>query len=150
MSPDDIHQIALTGEEWRDHAQTFCENSGLAVDDLITQLLNAGLTIEELGHLEWLSDPDVLRWVPSAQLPSTTNADRRRGVPRPGPKCLPPRKNYVEIRQPMELNGRPYVRRFRAETALMKIRLRPSRLVIASPRQSTIRERLRSPSDRHQ
>ncbi|MEE2758291.1 MAG: hypothetical protein VYA30_16650 [Myxococcota bacterium] len=121
MSPDDIHQIALTGEgEWRDHAQTFCENSGLAVDDLITQLLNAGLTIEELGHLEWLSDPEVLRWVPSAQLP--LDYKRRSDVVAYFKTWAKVLAAEEELRRNpaanVELNGRPYVRRFRAETAL--------------------------------
>ncbi|MBV72395.1 MAG: hypothetical protein CMH52_13810 [Myxococcales bacterium] len=121
LSPDDIHQIALTGEgEWRDHAQTFCESSGLAVDDLITQLLNAGLTIEDLGHLEWLSDPKVLRWVPTTQLP--LDYKRRTDVVAYFETWAKVLAAEEELRRNpaanVELNGRQYVRRFRAETAL--------------------------------
>ena len=68
LNSDEIHRIALTGEgEWRDHAATHCASSGLAVDNLIASLLSVGLTIEALGHLEWLSDPAVTKWLPASR-----------------------------------------------------------------------------------
>ena len=70
MSPGKIHNIALSGPgEWIDHAKNYCKASALPVDDLISQLLSIGIKIDEIAHLEWLSDPNIIRYVPNSVKP---------------------------------------------------------------------------------
>ena len=74
MSPGKIHNIALTGPgEWVDHAKKYCKTSGLPVDDLISKLLSIGIKIDEIAHLEWLSDPSIIRYVPNSMKPLSHN-----------------------------------------------------------------------------
>jgi hypothetical protein len=66
LEAGEVHKLALSGEgEWRHHAQQYCETSGLGVDELIERLLAVGLSLEELAHLELLSDPEIVEWLPS-------------------------------------------------------------------------------------
>lgn len=61
MPPAQIHRAALEREgDWEALANAYCPTSGYAIDDIITQLLDAGLTTADLGHLEKLNDPVVL------------------------------------------------------------------------------------------
>lgn len=63
-----IHQMAVQAEgEWKDHAAAYCETSGLAIDQVIKEMLSFGLTVEDLGDLEYLRAPDVIRWMPPGQ-----------------------------------------------------------------------------------
>ena len=63
-----IHQMAVQAEgEWKDHAAAFCENSGMAIDLVIKEMLSFGLTVDDLADLEYLRAPDVVRWMPSNQ-----------------------------------------------------------------------------------
>ncbi|MEE2789933.1 MAG: hypothetical protein VX589_21505 [Myxococcota bacterium] len=62
----DIHRMAIRSEgDWRDHAATYCPNSGVAVDTLIGAVLRLGMRLEDLGDFERLSSPRVLRWLPA-------------------------------------------------------------------------------------
>jgi len=65
IPPARIHRIALerTGD-WEQLANDYCPTSGHAIDDVITELLQAGLTIDDIGHLEKLDDPRVLAALP--------------------------------------------------------------------------------------
>jgi hypothetical protein len=60
-NPDEIHRIALneTGE-WTELANDYCENSGLEMNSLIESLLNAGLSRDDIKHLEHLDDKKIL------------------------------------------------------------------------------------------
>lgn len=70
MGPGKIHNIALTSPgEWVDHAKNYCKASGLPVDDLISKLLSIGIKIDEIAHLEWLSDSNITRYVPNSIKP---------------------------------------------------------------------------------
>ena len=70
MSPGKIHNIALTGPgEWVDHAKKYCKTSGLPVDDLISKLLSIGIKIDDIAHLELLSDPNIIRYIPNSVKP---------------------------------------------------------------------------------
>ncbi len=61
-----IHEVAIQSEgEWIDHAAAYCETSGLPVDDLITQVLQLGLSLDEVADVERLSSRKVLRWLPA-------------------------------------------------------------------------------------
>lgn len=65
IPPARIHQIALerTGD-WEQLANDYCPTSGHAIDDVISALVDAGLTTDDIGHLEKLDDPRVLAALP--------------------------------------------------------------------------------------
>ncbi len=65
IQPARIHAIALerTGD-WEQLANDYCPTSGYAIDDVIGALIDAGLTTEDIGHLEKLDDPRVLAALP--------------------------------------------------------------------------------------
>ncbi len=61
-----IHQVAVQSQgEWIDHAANYCETSGLPVDALIKQVLELGLTLDEIADVERLASRKVLRWLPA-------------------------------------------------------------------------------------
>lgn len=65
IPPPAIHQMALERDgDWEALANSYCPTSGFAIDDVITELVRAGLTTEDIGHLEKLSDPAVLAALP--------------------------------------------------------------------------------------
>lgn len=62
LAPQQIHAFALEREgDWEQLANAYCPTSGYAIDDVITNLLDHGLTTEDIGHLEKVDDPRVLR-----------------------------------------------------------------------------------------
>lgn len=62
ISKGEIHQFALQRHgDWNEQLNDYCPTSGLPMDMVIEQLINAGLTISDLGHLERLSSPEVLK-----------------------------------------------------------------------------------------
>jgi len=65
IPPARIHQLALerTGD-WEQLANDYCPTSGYAIDDVISELVAAGLTTHDIGHLEKLDDPAVLTALP--------------------------------------------------------------------------------------
>jgi hypothetical protein len=66
LTPDEIHRDALQrGGDWGDVSDGYCPTSGLAVDTLISGLLQQGLHLEDIEHLEELDDPKVLRRLPA-------------------------------------------------------------------------------------
>ncbi len=61
VSKADIHSFAMHSEgSWTDQSRRYCPTSGLPMDLLISSMLDYGLEIEDLGHLEKLSDPEIL------------------------------------------------------------------------------------------
>lgn len=50
-------------DEWSEHANDYCDGTGAKVDDLFTQLYQAGLGHKDVIHLENLSDRQVLQWI---------------------------------------------------------------------------------------
>ncbi len=69
----DIHRAAVERattwgrtpvDDWGDAAIAYCPASGLPLDDIVTEMLEAGVTLQELRHLEDLSDRRVLRRLP--------------------------------------------------------------------------------------
>lgn len=65
ITPERIHRVALEREgDWEALANAYCPTSGYAIDDVISELLAAGLTTEDLARLEKLDDPDVLAALP--------------------------------------------------------------------------------------
>lgn len=74
-SRQEIHQAALQkAGDWREHAIEYCATSGLPIDHILGEMLDAGLTLGDIEHLERLSDPRVLRALP----PEERTLDYRR------------------------------------------------------------------------
>ncbi len=65
LSKDEIHRRAMQRHgDWSEQLNDYCPTSGLPMDDLIDQLVDFGFTLEELRHLERLSDQVVLQRLP--------------------------------------------------------------------------------------
>lgn len=54
----------LSRGEWSEHAETYCGGSGMDVEFIFEALLEVGLESKDLGHLEYLNDPLVLKALP--------------------------------------------------------------------------------------
>jgi len=67
LNKAEIHKRAMERYgDWNEQLNDYCPTSGLPFDDVIRELLNAGFTIEDLKHLEKLSDPSILDQLPNA------------------------------------------------------------------------------------
>ena len=65
LSKGDIHRRAMQRYgDWNEQLDDYCPTSGLPMDELISELLKAGLDREDLKHLEKLSDKTVLKQLP--------------------------------------------------------------------------------------
>ncbi|GAB3986686.1 hypothetical protein GCM10028807_04630 [Spirosoma daeguense] len=61
MSKEQIHQYAMQGHgDWNEQVDGYCSTSQMPLDLLINQMLNAGLMLEDLKHLERLDDRQIL------------------------------------------------------------------------------------------
>jgi hypothetical protein len=62
LKKEEIHARAMQRYgDWNEQLNDYCPTSGLAMDDLISEMLLAGFDADDLKHLEKLSDPFVLR-----------------------------------------------------------------------------------------
>ncbi len=65
FSKAEIHQFAMQKKgDWNEQIVEYCPSSGYPMDLLISTMLDAGLTLDELAHLEKLSLPEVLDRLP--------------------------------------------------------------------------------------
>ncbi|MEZ4383465.1 MAG: hypothetical protein R3A79_19200 [Nannocystaceae bacterium] len=61
----ELHRFGQQREgDWRSHAREYCDTSGYRIDHVIRQMLAAGLDLDDIIHLENLSDPRVLAALP--------------------------------------------------------------------------------------
>ncbi|MCA9694068.1 MAG: hypothetical protein R3A51_08960 [Nannocystaceae bacterium] len=68
LAPAQIHRLALQRDgDWREQAREHCEDTGLRLDLVIGRMLAAGLQLEDIVHLEALSDPAVLARLPGGR-----------------------------------------------------------------------------------
>ena len=52
-SKREIHEAALARVgDWGEVSEKYCETSGMAIDTIITEMLGAGLALEDIEHLE--------------------------------------------------------------------------------------------------
>jgi hypothetical protein len=67
LDADELHRraVARAASDWADQTVEYCPGSGLPIDDVIDTLLEAGLTLDDLRHLERLSDQRILRGIPA-------------------------------------------------------------------------------------
>ncbi|HLL22591.1 MAG TPA: hypothetical protein VK427_10685, partial [Kofleriaceae bacterium] len=55
IAPPQIHKLALEREgDWEQLANAYCPTSGYAIDDVMTTLVELGLTTDDIGRLERL------------------------------------------------------------------------------------------------
>ena len=60
-----IHEYAMRGHgDWSEQLNDYCPVSGAPLDFVISDMLNAGLEVADLKHLEYVSDPKVLARFP--------------------------------------------------------------------------------------
>ncbi|WP_161887636.1 hypothetical protein [Pontibacter russatus] len=60
-----IHGAAMWRHgDWREQLRDYCPQSGLPLDEIIDQMLDLGLTREDLAHLERLSHPAIVQRLP--------------------------------------------------------------------------------------
>lgn len=61
ISKAEIHKFAMQRHgDWNEQLIDYCPNSGYPMDLMVSKMLEFGLTIDDLGHLERLSDPEIL------------------------------------------------------------------------------------------
>lgn len=61
----EIHQFAMQRYgDWNEQILDYCPTSGYPMDLMIAKMLDFGLTLNDLSHLERLSDPEILRTIP--------------------------------------------------------------------------------------
>lgn len=62
----EIHKSAMRRHgDWNEQLIDYCPTSGLPIDHIIDEMLAYGFTREDLAHLEKLSDPKILKHLPS-------------------------------------------------------------------------------------
>lgn len=65
LNKDQIHQYAMQRHgDWTEQADDFCPTSQMPIDLLINEMINVGLMLEDLKHLERLDDRQVLARFP--------------------------------------------------------------------------------------
>jgi hypothetical protein len=65
LSAEDIRRYALERSgEWAEQGLEFCPTSGYPMDAILSALFELGLSSSDLGQLERLTNPDVLRRLP--------------------------------------------------------------------------------------
>lgn len=65
LNKDQIHAYAMQRYgDWNEQVDDYCPTSTLPIDLVINEMLNVGLMLEDLRHLEKLSDKHVLARFP--------------------------------------------------------------------------------------
>jgi hypothetical protein len=61
LNRDQIHRYAMERYgDWNEQVEDYCSTSQMPIDLVISEMLNAGLALEDLKHLEKLDDRQVL------------------------------------------------------------------------------------------
>lgn len=75
LSRKEIHARALRSRsgDWNEQLIDYCPTSGLPMDEVISEMLTAGLDRQDLMHLEKLSDPKILKRLAEGEMPLQHN-----------------------------------------------------------------------------
>lgn len=66
LKKNEIHESAMERcGDWTDQLNDYCPTSGLRIDSIISTMIDFGFTRDDLKHLERLSDPTILRMLPT-------------------------------------------------------------------------------------
>lgn len=77
FTKEEIHAYALEKRgNWSDQLIDYCPTSGYPMDMIIAKMIEIGFTLDDLGHLEWLSDRKVVERIgPNTKLYRNDRAD---------------------------------------------------------------------------
>lgn len=76
FSRAEIQEYALQKRgDWSEQLIDYCPTSGYPMDLIIGKMIDFGFTAQDLRHLEWLSDSDVLAKTGKANLNRNLKAD---------------------------------------------------------------------------
>lgn len=65
FSKAEIHRYAMQKHgDWNEQVLDYCPSSGLPMDLMISKMLEFGLSLDDLSHLEKLSDHEILSAIP--------------------------------------------------------------------------------------
>ena len=65
FSKAEIHRFAMERSgDWNDQILEFCPTSGVPMDLMISKMISFGLSLDDLKHLECLSDSNILKRIP--------------------------------------------------------------------------------------
>jgi hypothetical protein len=65
LQKNEIHKRAMERYgDWYEQLNDYCPSSGFLMDDLISEILTFGFDVDDLKHLEKLSDARILRSLP--------------------------------------------------------------------------------------
>ncbi|HSI76985.1 MAG TPA: hypothetical protein VK957_13880 [Lunatimonas sp.] len=65
LSKGEIHAYAMQRHgDWNEQLVDYCPTSGYPMDLMVGKMLETGLTLDDLMHLEKLSDPEILFHLP--------------------------------------------------------------------------------------
>ncbi|HLL93760.1 MAG TPA: hypothetical protein VK404_02190 [Spirosoma sp.] len=65
LNRDQIHRYAMQRYgDWNEQVDDYCSTSQMPIDLVINEMLNAGLMLEDLKHLEKLNDREILVRLP--------------------------------------------------------------------------------------
>ncbi len=65
LEKSEIHKFAMERHgDWNEQLVEYCPTSGYPMDLMISKMLEFGVTLNDLAHLERLSDPIVLSEIP--------------------------------------------------------------------------------------
>jgi len=62
-----VRSIDFELDEWTEHAKLYCDGTGHKVDDLFHTLEKIGFNYRDVINLEYLSDPEVLKALPTGR-----------------------------------------------------------------------------------
>ncbi len=66
LNKDQIHAYAMQRYgDWNEQVDDYCTSSLMPIDLVISEMLGAGLMLEDLKHLEKLSDREILKRLPA-------------------------------------------------------------------------------------
>lgn len=68
FSKGEIHNYAMQKHgDWNEQLLDYCPTSGYPIDLMISKMLEFGLTVDDLAHLERLSDAEIIQRIPKAK-----------------------------------------------------------------------------------
>lgn len=66
LNKGEIHAYAMQRHgDWNEQLIDYCPTSGYPMDLMVGKMLETGLTLDDLMHLEKLSDPEILCLIPA-------------------------------------------------------------------------------------
>jgi hypothetical protein len=73
----EIHQYAIASREgdWNEMLNEYCGVANAPIDMVISEMLNQGFSVSDLQNLEYLSDPQILKYLNKTNLNRNNKSD---------------------------------------------------------------------------